>query len=707
MTATIDRQKLISVGKAVHAKGGAVVPIVRKGIKRKDGTLTNGKCPLVPGWSTRKLGWDELEKKLRESQTVGLGIITGLCTGELATLAVLDFDGVGWGAAFENMLHCWDKLGSSVGIDTGSGRKHKWIKLLNAPTKAVFTNRTFQRPDQGAAIELRVNASNNVFYGLHPSGGFANWENGESEIIALEFAELYDWLTDWNNLCPRGFEYGEQGKEQAHKHLEKWGKKSKTASKKRKGVVPPNGRDAHVDVVAYFEENGIEFVKAEKQGFTFYNIVGDCLTGDHADDGRYGFQVFENGNVIYTCPHSTCQDESKGGGYDVMGMLDLYTKAENEKSAQHLTSRDYHALFEKWGYDVKLNLCNDDVTVNGEILTDQVEAGIRQRVRDYAIENYKKASVGATEDSVRTLASERCYHPVKDYFDSLAWDGKDHIGDLLSYFTHDGFLERWLEAWLPGAVARVYDGWQNPMLVLDGAQGLGKSYLAKWLCGPLSGMYIEAPIIPEYKDHRLRLIELFIWEVQELGATTRKADQDALKAFITLGTVRERKSYGRRDIQKPVICSFIGTTNPGDGFLTDLSGNRRYLVTHLDSIDWGYSKAVDVDQLWAQVVALYRKDDTWKLTKDDKDASEEQNTKYMVSDPVEVFLEEAYKFTGDPNDFVSTAVVLNVMHNSYNLPPTKAIAMRVSTVLKSWGAQKVRLTLRGEQVRGYVGIVSK
>ena len=296
---------------------------------------------------------------------------------------------------------------------------------------------------------------------------------------------------------------------------------------------------------------------------------------------------------------------------------------------------------------------------------------------------------------------------MKDYLESLEWDEQDHLGALLSHFAHDGFLERWLDTWLPGAVARVYEGWQNPMLVLDGAQGLGKSYLAQWLCSPLPKMFVESPIMPEYKDHKLRLIQSFVWEVQELGSTTRKADQDALKAFITLGTVRERKSYGKRDIQKPVICSFVGTINNDAGFLTDLTGNRRYIVTRLDAIDWGYSKVVDVNQLWAQAVHNYRAGDEWKLTKDEKTRSEEQNDGYMVTDPVEVFLEGSYTFTGNEHDIVGTAVILDRLQDEHKLTSTRAVAMRVSSVLKSWGAQGGRGSIGGKQVRVYRGIAHK
>lgn len=40
-----------------------------------------------------------------------------------------------------------------------------------------------------------------------------------------------------------------------------------------------------------------------------------------------------------------------------------------------------------------------------------------------------------------------------------------------------------------------------------------------------------------------------------------------------------RKAYTKYDITKPAITSFIGTINEdGAGFLTDTTGNRRYVI---------------------------------------------------------------------------------------------------------------------------------
>lgn len=377
--------------------------------------------------------------------------------------------------------------------------------------------------------------------------------------------------------------------------------------------------------------------------------------------------------------------------------------AKEKSAGRKLKSANYHALYKKWGYEARLNLCNDDLEVNGELLTDNILADIRQRVRDYAIEHRQTVGMGAVEDSLVTLGLKRSYHPVTEYLEALTWDGQDNIGALAVHFDGGARFGRLLTHWLVGAVARVYGDWQNPMLCLDGPQGIGKSYFAKWLCGALEKMFVESPICPDYKDHRLRLIQTFIWEVQELGATTRKADQDALKAFLTLGSIKERKAYGRRPIQKTAICSFIGTINNDAGFLTDRTGNRRYIIIKLKSIDWAYA-GLDVGQVWAHAMHLWKKDDAWKLSKAEQEQSERVNRAYLVSEPIELFLTDAYTFTGDPADFVQTSAILAWLNTTHNISSRRSTGMTVARILTAWGCEKRRQTVGGKQVRGYTGL---
>ena len=245
------------------------------------------------------------------------------------------------------------------------------------------------------------------------------------------------------------------------------------------------------------------------------------------------------------------------------------------------------------GYDFRMNTCNDDVEVNREPITDAVRAELRCKMRDKGFE-----LVHEMEDAYTAHAHKHRYHPIQEYLDTLSYDGGQHIAALAGHFKdRDGVFGTWLQRWLIGAVAKAYKAEQNYMLALDGPQGIGKSHFAMWLGSPIPEYFIEGPINPDNKDCHIRLVSKWIWEVAELGATTRKADREALKFFISQRTVTIRRPYARYDIRKPALASFIGTINNEIGFLADKTGNRRFLVCTLESIDWGYSKAVDVDQV--------------------------------------------------------------------------------------------------------------
>jgi predicted P-loop ATPase len=192
-----------------------------------------------------------------------------------------------------------------------------------------------------------------------------------------------------------------------------------------------------------------------------------------------------------------------------------------------------------------------------------------------------------------------------------------------------------------GAVAKIYINAQNAMLVWDGGQDVGKSHLARWLC-PVPDYYIEAQLNPDDKDSLVRLATRFIWEVPEVDATTRRAEVAALKDFITREVITVRRAYAKYDMVKPACASLIGTINSdGSGFLRDTTGNRRFLTIRLARIDWGYTQ-LDVNQLWAQAVALFRAGEPWRLTASEREMRDAINREYQTQNYLEVLFDKYF-----------------------------------------------------------------
>lgn len=303
------------------------------------------------------------------------------------------------------------------------------------------------------------------------------------------------------------------------------------------------------------------------------------------------------------------------------------------------------------------------------------------------------------------------YHPIKDYLNSLTWDGGDHLGKFLGHLRFnpaigDGVGRLFFRRWLIGAVAKVMEQGQNFMLVLDGDQGIGKSYLVRWLC-PLSRFFIEGAIHPDDKDSYLRLMSHWIWEVGELEGTTRRSDRAALKDFITRQEVTVRAPYGRHDITRPAVASLIGTINEdGAGFLNDPTGTRRFAVVKLDAIDFDYT-TVPIGQLWAQIYTLYQDGEKWELTGNERAAQHAVNARYEADSPVEQYLRKVFAWDKAASmrqeNFLPALDIMDELRLAGLSGNERANLMEISTILKRDGLVKARV----KGMTGFYGMAKK
>lgn len=377
-----------------------------------------------------------------------------------------------------------------------------------------------------------------------------------------------------------------------------------------------------------------------------------------------------------------------------------------DKTEKEYTSADYLQVLYGLGYRFRMRELDDKIEIwtakkaSWELLTDAHEATVRRKVRDLGL-----SRVNVIRDVFISEAEENNrYHPVRDYFVSLSWDGIDHISKLASYFCdeHDLFKVA-ITRWLVGAVAKAYKAEQNRVLVLDSQQqGIGKSFFAKWIC-PLPDYFYEGQINPDDKDDNLRLMNRFIWEVTELGSTTRRADVEALKAFVTRQVVTIRVPYGKNDIVKPALASFVGTINDLGGFLNDPTGNRRYMAVRLNKIDWDYSK-LDVNKIWAQAVQLYQSGEPWQPQPNEIDLVNQVNHEFQVEDPLQDIFLKGYDIDSSRLDwFTATLELREYMHaqETRGSSPTHEARM-IASALKEFNLKRTHTT-----PRGYYGIKKK
>lgn len=431
------------------------------------------------------------------------------------------------------------------------------------------------------------------------------------------------------------------------------------------------------------------------------------MTGDGTPYARLDPLIRELGGAITLPPVPPPAKPRAKNGTHTNGTKPEYVMAEpGEMPESALIMERLKTL----GFVFRLNLCTDSIEVNGFKITDIMAAEIRMALRDIGLGK----KLAAAEDAYTAHAKKSAYHPIHEYLNSLKWDGNDHIARLIAYMdsSDDPITYRdntvvplhavYLYRWLIGAVAKTLDAHQLMMLVLDGLQDLGKSTFSKWLCSSMPDYFIESAIRVEDKDTDVRLIDRWIWEVAELDATTRKADQSALKSFITKNVVTVRKAYGRHEITKPALACLIGTLNNSTGFLTDDTGNRRFMITRLSRMDFHYMN-IDVNQLWAQAVHLYRAKEPFKLVGEERQAQTTINKRYEVESLITDYLDKYFTFDPDFGDECYTVgdIVTTLRDHDIHLHGSeRAQYMEVARILALKGARKVH-THTGNQWTGF------
>ena len=202
------------------------------------------------------------------------------------------------------------------------------------------------------------------------------------------------------------------------------------------------------------------------------------------------------------------------------------------------------------------------------------------------------------------------YNPFEEYFNNLPeWDRKtDYITKLAKTIKtdNDKHFKKILKKFLVGTVDCLLNenSVNDVCLVFQSPQGLGKT---RWMRSILPKKFrneylYEGSIDTRNKDHNIYLSQYWFIHLDELEAL-RGNDIEAIKSYITREMINERKAYGRYTTKFMRRASFLGSVN-ADKFLSDTTGNRRWLVFKTSKID--YMHKINPDKVWSQVYSIYK-----------------------------------------------------------------------------------------------------
>lgn len=235
-------------------------------------------------------------------------------------------------------------------------------------------------------------------------------------------------------------------------------------------------------------------------------------------------------------------------------------------------------------------------------------------IRCYLEQVYHLTGTAKIYDAVNLVASDNARDPVRDYLESLHWDGTARLDTFFIDRVRaedTPYTRAVTRKMFTAAVRRVYQpGCKfDQVCVLSGPQGKGKDTLLAKMAGR---WYNDSITSFDGKDAREALRGVWIVELGEM-TVFNKSEAEIIKQFISQTEDRYRAAYERRAEVHPRRCVFFGTSNKV-AYLTDNTGNRRFWPLECPGLDTedevkamlNATTQLVVDQVWAEAVVRHK-----------------------------------------------------------------------------------------------------
>lgn len=251
-----------------------------------------------------------------------------------------------------------------------------------------------------------------------------------------------------------------------------------------------------------------------------------------------------------------------------------------QPSAETLSYQDYiNFAVEKLG-EIKMDILTNELMVSKRGGGWEPLLNNLPYLESYAVEDRRRFMLSTFPRHFARLAKEDLRPELLVALPT--WDGVDRLMEICQVIRCTHFsssqLYELLRHWLVGMFRRLEDPTlQNPMIILKGAQGVGKDTLISALLGGLGEYLKELDISSREAEAQLHMGVAFKVSEFDRAARTNVA---TLKHLLTVSSTHCRLPYDRRPQNRMVRASFASSCNVDD-ILRDTTGNRRYWIIEL------------------------------------------------------------------------------------------------------------------------------
>jgi putative DNA primase/helicase len=312
-------------------------------------------------------------------------------------------------------------------------------------------------------------------------------------------------------------------------------------------------------------------------------------------------------------------------------------KFELDKKGNYLSTIDNIYLYLKHSPDLKEKFYLNEFEARIMITADLPWRKVTKTSRDFTdddlncLEHYlekHKIPFTNTQKALAKIRTDFKIHPVREYLSKLTWDQEPRVDELfIDYLGAEDsrYTRAVARKTFVAAIARVFEpGCKfDNVLTFVGKEGIGKSTLVaklakEWFSDCLGDIH--------GKEGMESLRGVWIMEIAEM-ASLRRADQEAIKRFISSREDVYRPAYGRQLVRFPRQCIFFATTNKED-FLTGSHGNRRFwpVATHVQQPTKDVFSDLtnkEINQVWAEALHYYKQGEQVNLSEDLRNEAEE------------------------------------------------------------------------------------